>query len=123
VNRDYELLASNYSDELSRMVNVALFNGYIPCAGIAVVPRTNTDSQIFIQAVIKAEALERPARVLIKKISGGTTDQLEKEMVEFISWLTPCGQVKPSPSVKVIGREARRLYKKIIDHVANRPRR
>lgn len=39
---------------------------------------------------------------------------LERDVVEFILWLTPCGEVKPSPSVETIGNAARKLNRRII---------
>jgi hypothetical protein len=37
----------------------------------------------------------------------------EKELLEFLQWLTPCGQVEPPPTIEQIGLAARILCKKI----------
>ena len=42
------------------------------------------------------------------------TRSLERQVCDFILWLTPCGEVNPGPSLDVIGWEARKLNRKII---------
>lgn len=39
---------------------------------------------------------------------------LERELLNFLLWLTPCGEVNPGPSLEVIGKEARRINRKIL---------
>ena len=41
------------------------------------------------------------------------TQQLAREIIEFVLWLTPCGECEPGPTIKTIGREARKVYRKI----------
>jgi len=49
-----------------------------------------------------------------------SVSKLEKEIRDFILWLTPCGQVNPSPQVKIIGLEARKINRKIIAHLTKK---
>lgn len=44
--------------------------------------------------------------------------KLEREVVDFVLWLTPCGEVTENPTVETIGKAARKLYKKIKKHEA-----
>jgi len=44
------------------------------------------------------------------------SNELEREICDFILWLTPCGEVEPAPTIETIGREARKLNKKILTH-------
>lgn len=44
--------------------------------------------------------------------------KLEREVIDFILWLTPCGEVTENPTVETIGKAARKLYKKIKQHEA-----
>jgi len=41
------------------------------------------------------------------------TPDMQNEIIDFVRWLTPCGQVTPSPKIDVIGKAARELSKKI----------
>ena len=43
-------------------------------------------------------------------------DELEKELIDFILWLTPCGEVSEPPTHETIGKEAGKLFKKIQQH-------
>jgi hypothetical protein len=40
--------------------------------------------------------------------------KLEKDVIEFILWLTPCGEVTENPTPKTIGNWARKLNRRII---------
>lgn len=48
-----------------------------------------------------------------RSIPWALSPKLEREVVAFVLWLTPCGQVHPGPSLKLIGWTARNLLKKI----------
>jgi hypothetical protein len=43
-----------------------------------------------------------------------TQKPVEVDLIEFILWLTPCGQVTPAPKHELIGKKARNLLKRII---------